>query len=396
MTSLEQSVARAEPAGWRERLAGRGIEFDFYATQFFQGIASGGLEQEWEYGGKLDLLTGLEGEKLGLWKGFLVDLHVESRLGKTVNDIDGLLAPSNIAMSFPEPEGNLTALTGLKLTQAISENVAFFAGKINTLDEFPIRYNSSLGLGRPGVGGFMNTSLVFNPICTRTVPYAAAGVGVVLLSDQKPVFSLSVFDPDERATRGLSDLYERGVVIMPDAVLRIQPFGLRGEYNFGGSYSNAEYTSIDPAAWLDIPTTGGPFPEETGSWSLYLNFFQAFWTDPENDGRSWGLFGTFGLADGNPSPFRYTNTIGIGGVVARQERPIDTFGIGLVNLGLSGDFKALLAGIEPRQNEYGLEIFYNYALRQNLRATADLQIMRPSTVGIETTFIPALRIEAVY
>ncbi len=67
--------------------------------------------------------------------GLFVNLHGESRLGQSVNNIDGLLTPSNIAMNFPAPEGNVTALTGVKITQLLTQNVALFLGEINTLDE---------------------------------------------------------------------------------------------------------------------------------------------------------------------------------------------------------------------------------------------------------------------
>ncbi len=382
--------------GIKSVLARRGIGYEFYATQFYQGVASGGREQDWEYGGKLDLLTKIDGHKAGLWEGLFIDAHLESRLGQSVNDINGLLAPSNIAMAFPEMDGNVTALTGLRVTQALSENFAVFAGKINTLDEFPIRYNPAMGLGRPGLGGFMNTSLVFNPIAARTVTYSAAGAGFVVLQDLQPVFSFSVFDPVDRATEGLDDLYERGVVLVPDFIFRTN-FGCRpGTWNLGGTYSNTEYTSVDPSSYLNLSPLAGPLPVETGSWSLYANFFQALWVDPSNVKRSWGVFGGLGLSDGNPNPIKYTTIVGLGGQVMRADRTADTFGLGLFNLGLSSQFEALTAGILPQQDEYGLEWFYNAALTKNLRLTGDLQVVRPSTVGFETAIVPGLRLQAAF
>ncbi len=180
--------------GRRSSLADRGLTFDLFSTQFYQGVAQGGREQEWEYGGKLDYLFNVDGGKLGLWQGLFVNLHAETRYGKSVNEIDGLIAPSNIAMNFPEPDANVTSITGLKITQALSENFAVYLGKINTLDEYPLRYSPGLGTNKPGLEGFMNSSLVFNTIMARTIPYSAAGVGAAVLREGEPAFTLTAFD----------------------------------------------------------------------------------------------------------------------------------------------------------------------------------------------------------
>jgi porin len=395
-TACDRSTLTDGFLGLDDRLAENGITYQIFGTQFYQGIAGGGREQDWEYGGKFDYLLNVDGQKLGLWQGLFVNLHGESRLGQSVNNLDGLIAPSNIAMVFPEPEGNVTALTGVKITQALSENFAVYAGKINTLDEYPLRFSPALGLGRPGIGGFMNTSLVFNPILARTVPYAALGVGAAVIREGEPVFALTVFDPEERATIGLEDPYARGVVIVPDLILRTELLGLPGLYNFGGSYSNAEYRSVDPAAYLILPDIGIVGGQETGSWSLYANFYQALWADPCDAQRSWGVFGQFGISDGNPNPIRYVANSGIAGRSMIASRPIDTFGVGFFYLGLSSEYKALAAPVLPQQDEYGVELFYNLAVTQWCRVTADLQVARPSTQGFDTAIIPGMRMAIAF
>src|SRR5690606_3273727 len=142
------------------------------------------------------------------------------------------------------------------------------------------------------------TSLVFNPIVARTLPYSAAGIGTAVLVDGEPIFTFTVFDPRERATEGLEDLYEEGVVLVPDFIVPTRLLGLPGKVNFGGTYSNADYRTVDPAAYLTLPpeviTAGGPV--ENQSWSLYSNFYQALWVDPYDDKRTWGFFGQFGLS----------------------------------------------------------------------------------------------------
>lgn len=390
--------------GLRPELADRGLTFDFFATQFYQGVASGGREQAGAYGGKLDYLANLDGHKFGLWQGFFVNLHVETRFGTSVNEFDGLLAPSNIAMNFPEPGRDITAITGLKITQALSENLAVYFGKINTLDEYPLRYSPGLGTNKPGLAGFMNTSLVFNPIAARTIPYSTAAIGVAIVNEGEPLLTFTVFDPEERATKGLEGLFSRGAVLMPDLILRPRLFGRRGVLNIGGTYSTAKYRSLDPASYLNIISQvlqGNPgqvfrSPLETGSWCLYTNFYQPLWVDDADEKRGWGVFGQFGISDGNPNPVQFVANSGIGGRSMFPGRTLDTFGIGSFYMGLSENFKTITRPFHPQQDEYGVELFYNCAITPWCRLTANLQVARPSTVGLDNVIIPGLRLQILF
>jgi porin len=387
--------------GARTGLAESGLSLDVLATQFYQGVASGGRQQAWDYGGKIDYLGNVDGEKAGLGQGFFVNMHAETRFGTAVNNIDGLLTPSNIAMMFPEPDGSITAITGLKLVQALSEDFALFIGKINTLDEYPLRYGmyNSNPMERPGLSGFMNTSLVFNPIVARTVPYSGAAAGGVILRDGAPVFSLTVFDPQERAATGLQDLFADGMTIVPDFIWRTSLFDRPGIVNLGGTYSSRKYRSFDPAAYLAIPPPllldSAYTPLETGSWCVYSNLYQSLWVDEADSARNWGVFGQFGLSDGNPNPILYTTNVGVAGH-GMGERRLDSMGVGYFYVGLSEEYKQLAAPILPQQNESGVEFFYNYAISPSSRITTDLQIATPSTQRFDTVIIPGLRLQLLF
>ena len=388
-------------SGTRTGLAESGLSLDVLATQFYQGVAAGGREQAWEYGGKIDYLGNVNGEKLRLAEGFFVNMHAETRFGTAVNNIDGLLTPSNIAMMFPEPEGSITAITGLKLVQALSEDFALFMGKVNTLDEYPLRYGmfNSNPMERPGLSGFMNTSLVFNPIVARTVPYAGAALGGVILMDGLPVFSLTVFDPQERAATGMQDLFADGITVVPDFIWRTSLFDMPGIVNLGGTYSNRKYRSFDPAAYLAIPPAllldSANTPLETGSWCVYSNLYQAVWVDEADSMHNWGVFGQFGLSDGNPNPILYTTNVGVGGR-GMWGRKLDSMGAGFFNVGLSEEYKQLAEPILPQQNESGVELFYNYAISPSSRITADLQVATPSTQRFDTVVIPGVRLQLLF
>ena len=124
--------------GVRDQLAAHGITFNADTYQIYQGVATGGIHNVFEYSGHNDYFINVDGEKAGLWKGLFISLHGETRYGDSVSSDTGAILPVNTAALFPTASGSETALTGVKFTQALSENFVTFAGKINLLDAFPM------------------------------------------------------------------------------------------------------------------------------------------------------------------------------------------------------------------------------------------------------------------
>jgi porin len=120
--------------GSRSCLAQRGIIADLQFTQFYQGVASGGVEQTDAYGGKLDYNLTFLGEPLGLNKGFVAMLHAETRYGEDSNFAAGALAFPNANMLYPLPGETVTSITHLIVMQALNERIALTAGKYNGAD----------------------------------------------------------------------------------------------------------------------------------------------------------------------------------------------------------------------------------------------------------------------
>jgi porin len=120
--------------GARSTLREDGISFKTNITQFYQGIAAGGLNETFHYGLKLDYFAVIEGEKLLGWEGFYVNLHGETRTGESINaDVGALLAP-DFALYFPQPNGTANALTNVQFQQYLTDDFVVTLGKINTPD----------------------------------------------------------------------------------------------------------------------------------------------------------------------------------------------------------------------------------------------------------------------
>jgi porin len=374
--------------GTRSALAGNGITLDVSNTQYHQGIASGGSEQAFQYGGRNDYFLNVDGAKAGLSKGSFITLHGETRYGESVNSLTGALLPANLMLAVPRPNGSITALSGVKFTQLLSEKSIVYAGKINTLDDFkqPIT-------GANGLNGFQNTAMMLNPIYARTVPYSTFGAGLAYLENHEPLFAAAVFDTNNTPTvSGFDTFFDNGVTVFTQLNLQTSFFGRPGHQGVSGTYSSGTYTDLTPSAYLDpieglvVLTT-----PKTGSWCLAYNFDQALYVSPTDPRRKWGVFGNLGIADKNPSPINWFASAGISGASLIAARKADTFGIGYFYLGVSEPLKNLAPNLLPLQNENGVELYYNVQATPWCQITPDIQVIDPFRERVESSLLFGLR-----
>ncbi len=361
-----------------------GITLDASTTQFYQGVASGGLEQAFRYGGRNDYFFNVDGEKLGLWKGFFINLHGESRYGESANFFTGALSPVNEALLVPAEKGYVPALTGVKFIQFLSENMEVFAGKINLL--FDVRQPLT---GATVLDGFLNTSLIFNTILARTLPYSSFGAGFVYLRDRNPVFVLSAYDTNSTpTTSGFERFFNNGVLIFGILNLPTRFFGLPGHQGLKGTYSSGKYTNLSPSPYLD-PLNGLDFasPPKAGSYALAYNFDQALYVSPDDPKRVWGVFGNLGIADDNPNPIQWYASAGISGASPIPIRKLDTFGVGYFHLGIGGLLKQSAQPFSPLGNEDGVELYYNARITPWFQVTPDLQVINPFEQQAKTALV---------
>jgi porin len=376
--------------GSRTALREHGFNWDISSTNFYSGVASGGLKDTFQYRGRDDYLLNVDGEKAGLWKGLFIDLHAESVYGTSINRFTGTLLPVSLPQSLPISNGSITALTGVKFTQALSENFVLFAGKINTLD----------GVSQPFAGdargetGFQNTALVFNPVFIRTIPYSTFGAGFAVLdTNQVPVFSGMVLDTKNTPTvSGFDTFFDNGMTAFVSANLPTKFLDLPGHQGLSGTYSTGTYFNLQPTPFID-PVEGFTLqnPTKKGSWSVAYAFDQALYVSPNDPKLSWGVFGNVGWADSNPSPFNWSVNIGLGGASPLPGRKQDRFGVGYFHVGVSDSVKQLAPVLLPIRDEQGVELFYNIAVTPWCHVTPDLQVVNPGRERADTLLFLGLR-----
>lgn len=127
--------------------------------------------------------------------------------------------------------------------------------------------------------------------------------------------------------------------------------------------------------------------EKRGAWHVKYAFQQYLWQDHDNPSRGWGLFGHAGVWDDNPSPMKWSMTLGITGSPPIESRPLDKFGIGYFHTSLSDALRRGLDPILELQDEYGLELFYTWQVATRLRLTPNVQIIESGIRAADTTAI---------
>jgi len=366
----------------------RGIELDVFQSQYYQGVARGGQEQAFQYGGRNDYFLNLDAEKLGLRQGASLTLHGETRFGESVNTIAGALLAPSLLSSVPLPTEAVSALTGVTFEQTLSERLLVFGGKLNTLDGYAQPLT-----GADNLSGFLNTAMLYNPVFARTIPYSTFGAGFATLDEEETIFSVTIYDTnDSPTTSGFDTFFNNGVTIYAEWNTATTFFDLPGNHGLAGTYSNGTYTNLTPSAYLD-PIAGLDFatPLKTGSWCLTYSVDQAFYVSPDGPERMWGVFGNFGIADDNPSPVHWFASTGISGGSPIAGRRADSFGVATFYLGVSEPLKNLAPLLLPLRDEYGVELYYHAAVTPWFRITPDLQVIRPFRIRADTDLIVGIR-----
>jgi porin len=353
----------------------KGIKLDLSLTQIGQGVVTGGKSDDWAYGGRANITANLDTQKLGLWPGGFMTVEFESNWSDSVNGDTGALMPVNTNQLFPVPIGDNVALPQLSFAQFVSPYAGAIVGKLDTLTGDANEFAHGKGDRQ-----FFNTALSINPVALA-VPYSTLGAGLIVLPTKDPaaaLVQLSVLQAKGKATRsGFDDISSDNLVFAGEGRVRTDLFGLTGHQLVGGFYSNAEYTSIDQR--LGFVVENRELVRKRDTWAVYYNFDQFLHEIDREAGRGFGLFGRFGASEGNPNPVRYFVSIGLGGTGAMRSRPLDRFGVGFYYADINNP--TLQTPFFTRSflgDEWGGELFYNFALTPWMLLTPDLQVVAPS------------------
>ena len=304
------------------------------------------------YAGRNDYFVNIDGEKAGLWKGFFITLHGETRYGDTVNLDTGAIIPVNTAELFPKATGSETALTGVKFTQALSENFVTFAGKLNMLDEFKMPFTGAASSTASGTSACRFPSLWPGrcrtrlwgpepPSCKTGARLHGDGARHQQHADHQRVQHLF-------RQRG-DDLREPDVA---DEVFR--PAGTARAFRHLQHRQVQRSCSRRPTSIRKRGCRSRRDSTQTpGRCSTTAN--QALWVNPCNPKHVYGVFTNIGTADDGPSPIRFAANVALYGSSPITTRPLDTFGVGYTFTRYSSPVQNFAPVLLPIGNDQAVE-----------------------------------------
>jgi porin len=371
--------------GLRPFMEESGLSFYVSSTQFEQGVAAGGFRQAFNWGSKFDMLAHLDSDKLGLWEGGTLDLFAESRLGQSVDGFSATFSPTNLAMFFPVHDQQITAITGLKFTQAITDRSGIFFGKLNALNGDLEKF-----LKYPLTSRFWNAAFNFNMALDR-YPYSTPGAGFYAAGERGPSLAFLVLNSyNSPRTSGFETLFRNGAFLYMQAAQKTAFFGLPGRQVIAGLYGTGSFSDLSPASFVELPVGAAFAPKKSGTWTMLWNAEQRLWVDPDDPDRGLGLYVQTGLGDGNPNPVRWFWSIALCGNSPLPGRDGDTYGIGFYDLGPSSLAKIQVPGL---RDEQGIELFYNLRIAPGCHLTPDLQVLHPGLAPVNNVLVFGVRLK---
>lgn len=371
-----RSTLTGDWGGTRNDLAKKGVIFDINLTQVGMGVISGGKDTGWEYGSRGNLTLNIDTQKLGLWPGGFFMMEVEGNFGNDVNFNTGALMPVNSSQFYPAPGSDQLNIPAVTFTQFFSEYAGAFFGKLDVTSGDANEFAHGKGDTQ-----FFNLALNFIPVPLLAAPYSTLGGGVMILPTKDPnaaVISIMAISSDGKANRsGFNELFKGNMTYAFEGRVRTDFFGLTGHQLVGAMYSTKEFASLDQS--LRFIIENGTIEKKDNSWCLYYNFDQYIYEPKKGSGRGVGIFGRFGLSDGNPNPMHHFYSFGIGGKGIVPSRPLDQFGLGWYFIDINNPkFTGPLETRELLRDEQGFEAYYNFAVTPWLKLTPDIQVIRPA------------------
>ncbi|HXQ71191.1 MAG TPA: carbohydrate porin [Pyrinomonadaceae bacterium] len=387
--------------GTRSRWKEKGIELEFKLSNFFQGVASGGLEEGSEYTGKFEYTMKFDLGKVAGWKYWSSEIKAEARWGGPVLGGVGSINPVNTAAITPGAAGEVISVTAVNFTRIIPKDLAkgdLFVvsfGRFNLLDLVDEDF-----FGGAGDERFFNIAQIGPLTVLRQVPLVANGASFAYVKHGEPRFSIAVIDPnDHTLDPGLDDLFADGVTLSPTVYFPVKYFGKTAKHSFGGAVTTKKYTPFDAIRQVIIPGPPvNPVEPQRGSWSISYVFRQYLVERGPKDG--WGFFSQVSIADKATSPITRFFDVGLGGNGLIKSRRNDEFGVTYAYTDLSSVLKdninLITIGNRGLRVEHQFEAFYNLHLTPWLRLTGDLQIIRPTRRIADTAVVPGGRLVMLF
>jgi len=386
--------------GLRTDLAEHGINIGLRLSQYGQGVSSGGVNRNGEYGGTMDYRINVGGKKLfGLWDGLSFNIHARTRFGQDVNADAGSFALPNTGMLMPLPGSyHGTAFTGLSVNQYFpisDKHVGLFTlGKLDILDAithfFPsVSYGqegfwnvNALVSALPWFGAVDGLSLNGGWLATINQEYQM-GQSAILVTGTENVTT---------TTGSLSDSFDDGVWIAAFHRFFYKLDDKPGYFMVFGGVSTRDQASNQRNDFIFKPGQGIESTKQQKPWDIALYLSQVFWQAEGDSNRNATILigGTAGPDDPQFAQYNFFTAVETKGPMA--SRPYDRMGVAGWYNWLSDNYKDLLSPVVGLRDTYGFEIYYNIEINKWLHLSPNLQLVRNERAADDFATIPGVRL----
>jgi porin len=386
--------------GLRSGLAKHGVSLDVSLSQYFQGVADGGRDNDYAFGSIVDSVVNVNGEKLGLWKGLFLNARVQTQIGNfdSVAGDPGALALANTQLMWPLPGDARTELTGWTVAQFLTKEWMVYGGKLNAID-LQTSFFPHLNFAK---GGFQNLSLLAPSLpWLRFVQLSQMGGGVQKMEARGVKYGAVFWDPQNSSTTSGFDNFFEDVAGLAFYRFYFDAGGLPGHVTLAAGGSTKAYTEIEPAEWtLPGLRGGGPVTvpgirpdKDTGAFALTAYYQQILWQPDPKGSRNIRLYSGIAAGPDNPgiSNFSVFATLEASGYF--PSRPKDKIGVGGYYSSLADALTDTAQSLRNPLDDHisGLEVYYNAEVTPWLHFVGDVQIIDSATKGLDTSIVPSVR-----
>ncbi len=385
--------------GLRTDLLDRGIDAQFRLSQYGQGVASGGVDKNSEYGGTLDYRVKTDLRKLfGLWQGLSVDMHARTRFGQDVGADAGAFALPNAGLLMPLP-GNYdgTDITGITINQmfpAYPGHLGLFTlGKLDIIDAVTLFF-PSVGYGQEGFSN-INALVSALPWFGAVNGLSLYGGWLATINEEHGIGeSAIVFTGTENVTTEWSsvhDSFEDGVWLAAFHRFLYKLDDKPGYFMVFGGVSTKDQASTDPHNFTIKPGQGIVSTKSKKPWDIAVYVSQVLWQAEKDPNRKATIFigGTVGPDDPQFAQYNFFTSLEAFGPMA--SRPHDRMGVSYWKNWLSDEFKKLLSPAIGLRDTWGFELYYNIEVNKWFHVTPDLQFVQNEIIGDDLAIIPGIR-----
>ena len=375
--------------GARTDLLNHGIDIGLRLTQYYQGVASGGRNTNFAYGGKFDIWLNLDGHKAGLWEDFFLHVRAENQFGESILSDAGSLALPNSTMLYPKATAGYRdmAVTQLLGKQFLSENFAVVFGKMYAMDlETP--WETAYPVSDVGVNGFMNTNILHSAMpWMRWVNLSILGAGALVYTDDAKVQGgVLVIDlNNSTTTTGIPELFDDGAGFVGFWRLFFDVNEKPGSLMLGGGGSTREYHSFSRSSWGWRQEEPGIIEEQQelgnnkddGVWSAMVTYRQVLWVKPTNEKQNLRFVTSWSVSDGDPSLGKLAGLASVEAMGLLFNREKDRAGFGGFYSQLGNDLKNRMEEIgTDLRDSWGVELYYNAEITPLLHVTPNIQLVQ--------------------